>query len=306
MPPCGHMRDCGRNYSLADVNASASSSHVYSGESMSTMKQALARKHEHSRKQCLRRDGQLASGGWCLSSDNATLVELPGGGSYRIPEHHVHADKLVVLGVAALLMDQLEGVTKCGRHQSVSDIGAGVGQVGHALHALQPSLHFRGYDGAGNVEEYTDGFISFVDLTMPLSLPRSDWVTSFEVGEHIPAHDESMFIRNLHALNCRGVVVSWAALKQAGFGHVNNHDPQYVRSVFEGLGYRYSAAISMAIRNGSGLPPSLREGSPLLRTVRYTTTPRGRAWWFRHASLQAFERITPSTAPGCKPCPTHA
>jgi hypothetical protein len=61
-----------------------------------------------------------------------------------------------------------------------------------------------GFDGAGNVEEVTGGFVRFADLSLPLQMPRADWVVALEVGEHIPSAFEPTFVRNLHAHNCRG------------------------------------------------------------------------------------------------------
>lgn len=52
--------------------------------------------------------------------------------------------------------------------------------------ALHPSIRWTGYDGAGNIRAFTHDHVAFVDLTVPLSLPRADWVLSLEVGEHIP------------------------------------------------------------------------------------------------------------------------
>ena len=43
---------------------------------------------------------------------------------------------------------------------------------------------------------------------------------SLEVGEHVPSQHEAVLIRNLHALNCRGIILSWASLWQSGHGHV--------------------------------------------------------------------------------------
>lgn len=83
-------------------------------------------------------------------------------------------------------------------------MGAGVGQAGHALRALLPELDYHGYDGAGNVQEYTGGYVKFADLTVPMAVEASDWVF-LEVGEHIPNELEKAVIRNLHALNRKGV-----------------------------------------------------------------------------------------------------
>uniref|UniRef100_A0A7S4HHQ2 Uncharacterized protein n=1 Tax=Prymnesium polylepis TaxID=72548 RepID=A0A7S4HHQ2_9EUKA len=95
----------------------------------------------------------------------------------------------------------------------------------------------------------------------------------------------------MHAHNCRGIILSWARLSQWGLGHVNNHDPAYVLETMEGLGYRYSAALSNALRKGEGVR---------VRDDHNATTER--YFWFRRPSLAAFERITPLQAPGCTPC----
>ena len=55
---------------------------------------------------------------------------------------------------------------------------------------------------------------------MPLSF-RADWVLSLEVGEHVPPAHEMMYLRNLHAHACQGLVLSWAYLGKYGVGHVN-------------------------------------------------------------------------------------
>ena len=44
-------------------------------------------------------------------------------------------------------------------------------------------------------------------------------LTCVQVGEHIPHEHEYMFVRNLHAHNCRGLVLSWANLEQLGTAH---------------------------------------------------------------------------------------
>jgi hypothetical protein len=124
----------------------------------------------------------------------------------------------------------------------------GLGQYGHALLSADPGVRWRGFDGAGNIEEVTGGFVQFVDLSVPLSLPRADWVLSLEVGEHVPSRLEAMVVRNLHAHNCRGVLLSWASLWQSGYRHVNNHGHAYLTRLFRGLGYRPRDDLARAMR----------------------------------------------------------
>ena len=75
---------------------------------------------------------------------------------------------------------------------------------------------------------YTKGFLKWVDLSWETDMDPSDWVMSFEVGEHIDRAFEGEFIRNIHKLNRKGIVLSWANLGQQGFHHVNTRSPQYV------------------------------------------------------------------------------
>lgn len=59
------------------------------------------------------------------------------------------------------------------------------------------------------MHEYTQGFVEYFDLSMPLELPKADWVLSLEVGEHVPSnYEQAMLIRNLHHHNRKGVSLS--------------------------------------------------------------------------------------------------
>ena len=99
-----------------------------------------------------------------------TLAALPRVGAIRIPGSHVEADELIVEGIARLAIHRNPPL-------SIVDLGAGVGQLGAVLRSRFPEdARWQGWDGAGDVEEYTRGLVSFVDLTMPLALPRADWV----------------------------------------------------------------------------------------------------------------------------------
>ena len=84
---------------------------------------------------------------------------------------------------------------------------------------------------------------------MPLSLKRADWLLSLEVGEHVSHHHEHMVIRNIHAHNHCGVILSWAPLDRYGIQHINNHDPSYIRSLFDELGYDVDKDMTKLIRS---------------------------------------------------------
>ena len=178
---------------------------------------------------------------------------------------HVEADVLVLSGLARLV-----------RGGSIVDFGAGVGQYGHDPQLSK--VRWRGYDGAGDVEEYTNGFVRFVDLTIPLALPRADWVVSLEVAEHVPREHELMLVRNLHAHNCLGIVLSWACY--GGHQHVNKRDNAYVIGTFERLGYRYDELSSYQMRK-----PSQR--------ARLSKNYSHRVYGWFARSVMVFRRITP-------------
>ena len=150
--------------------------------------------------------------------------------------------------------------------------------------ALDPTLDWRGFDGAGNVEEVTNGFVRYFDLTVPLSLPRTDWVMSLEVGEHLHHAAERMFFRNLHVHNRHGVIISWAGLGQAGVAHINNHDEAYVRARFEEMGYSLDANLTYTLRKST----DLRTPFPGIRFT-YKVEPSA-----VRANILAFRRRTPS------------
>ena len=246
---CGLLTDCAAQYTLAQVNSSAASWDEFNA-SHATL---LASRHAAARALCEQRRSRLSSGAWCLARPEAgaagvQTVSLPGGHDYLLADPHVAADAIIVDVLLRLLRPQASQST------SVLDLGAGLGQYGHALLSAEPGVRWRGFDGAGNVEEVTGGFVQFMDLTVPLSLPRADWVLSLEVGEHVPSRHELMLVRNLHAHNCRGILLSWASLWQSGHRHVNNHAAAYLIRTFKGLGYRLRDDLTHAMRRPAQRP----------------------------------------------------
>jgi len=139
------------------------------------------------------------TGGWCLVA-NTHEPELAPGRPMSL--HHVTADA----GVAAFLTEFFHG-------QSVLDIGAGIGQyqVWFDNHGAKLT-GYKAFDGAANVEEFTNGNVEFTDLTVPGALVGyiADWVMCLEVGEHIPANREDVLLHNIHNANRKGIILTWA------------------------------------------------------------------------------------------------
>lgn len=124
--------------------------------------------------------------------------------------------------------------------QSINDLGAGVGSYGTKLEErFHDQLVYRGFDGASDVEDYTRGYIKFFDMSIPMNIPKSDWVMFLDVGQYAPLTLEGMIIRNLTANNCKGIILSWKTPDQPGSGHINLHNNQYLINIFEQLGYRF-------------------------------------------------------------------
>lgn len=233
-------KDCPRQYSISDIEASASAqlsipNELYFSQLLETM-------HLENEKYCQNfmsagMSGGVSgsSGGWCLGHRNTSKewspMKLPDGRTIQIPDGHVPVSPIVSTTLENFILK--ENVT------SMNDFGAGVGQYGVYLQNKNFSnLVYRGYDGAGDIEAYTSGFLNYADLTIPLNFPVAEWVLSLEVGEHVPSKFKGMLIRNLHPHNCQGVILIWAILGQLGENHINNHSNDYVAAIFEQLNYR--------------------------------------------------------------------
>ncbi|XP_042865291.1 uncharacterized protein LOC122248930 isoform X2 [Penaeus japonicus] len=149
-------------------------------------------------------------------------------------------------------------------HSSVADFGAGLGHYGRCflrhsdnliqhenrveqlrmstsyksemlkaglLNTPQVVKSWHGWDGAVNIGALSKGKIEPLDLADPVDLQRRfDWVMSIEVGEHIPAKAEDVFMDNLVTHACKGVVLSWAVPGQGGHNHVNTRSNDYIKS----------------------------------------------------------------------------
>lgn len=321
---CGFLRDCPRNYSLSTVNSSANSWSVHSFDETHRL---LRGKHDRAHAQCAlalnaaphsAESLKVLRGGWCYGSPNVQtadksckmtraslrptcFVSLPNNQSFLLPRHHDKADPEIVDALAILLHER-PACTACQpTFLSLLDLGAGVGQLGHALLARDLRYRYIGYDGAGDVEEFTHGFVNYIDLSSLLSLPRADWVASLAVGEHIPSSDEWAVVRNLHAHNCRGIILNWGSIAIPGHGHINCHSKSYLLEVFTGLGYVVDNSLTFALRQGDPKALLVRMGNQ--DAINFKEAPREESGhhWFREDTTIAFKRIVPLKGDGCTP-----
>ena len=264
---------CPRHYTLRDVEKSATVS--VTRDIANYIDFALQEKRRSSQISCVASDTQYKahlhhtdSGGYCLSaflqltkelgeSRGSVIIPFPDR-TIPVPKGHAMADEDMINLLAKFI--EKEDIT------TFSDFGAGLGQYGMALECKFPdSLLYRAYDGAGDIEVYTQGFVKFFDFTIPLNLPvTEDWVMSLEVGEHVPADMEGMVIRNLHAHNCRGILLSWGIPGQGGLNHVNLHDSQYLIDIFEDLGYVFDVETTRHFRDS--ICPTGKQGACWFKT----------------------------------------
>lgn len=252
--------DCPRWYTIEAVEASAAASGPLMARLMTEAR--VERTYEAAAQCGVRVKGYsaLTTGGWCLAKREPQQFFVAGKQNISIAMNHVPPSTRIVKELG--LMIEEEGI------RSINDFGAGVGQYKAALVDKFPQVTYLAYDGAGNIGEFTNGFLQHFDLTMPLHLPKADWVMSLEVGEHVPSKYEGMMIRNLHRHNCKGVILSWGVLGQGGHKHQNMHSNEYVIKVFKELGYTHDAIMAKRFRN-----------------------PVDNFGWFRN-SVMVFRRIT--------------
>ena len=180
-------------------------------------------------------------GVWYLqpSSRNYTV----GNVTFDLPKHHVEPDQSIV-----------RFLVEISRRHSILDLGAGVGQYARSVMYINANATYVAFDGANGLDRYARGIVGKKHLHVQQRLPRLDWVVSLETGEHIPSKNERCFVSNLHRHNTRGVVLSWAVLGRFGYGHVNNHSPGYVRSLFTDLGYIYDVESTRILRQRAHHP----------------------------------------------------
>lgn len=86
------------------------------------------------------------------------------------------------------------------------------------------------------------------DLSQPFEINLPNDSICLEVGEHIPAEFEQVFINNI-ANNTKGkLVLSWAIPEQEGYFHVNCKPNEWVIAEFEKRGFKYLQAETQSAR----------------------------------------------------------
>jgi hypothetical protein len=127
------------------------------------------------------------------------------------------------------------------------DFGCGNGK--YVQNFRNNGIQAFGYDG--NPVTSNIPWCSVQDLTVDFQLEPLDFVICLEVCEHVPKEFEDILLKNVDKhVNANGtLVLSWAVVGQAGFGHVNCQNNDYVISKFESMGYTYNEIESQKLRN---------------------------------------------------------
>jgi hypothetical protein len=114
---------------------------------------------------------------------------------------------------------------------------------------------YTGYDGSPSVEELTNGFISYMDLTKPQTFNKSyDCVMSISVGEVIPKQFEKVYVENVLKPVEDLLVVSWAQKLNRNWVFPNEKSNEEVIAMFEPHGMKLQKDMSRALRVSAVVP----------------------------------------------------
>ena len=135
-------------------------------------------------------------------------------------------------------------------HKTVVDFGCGMGDYAKAFKAL--NLTVEAFDGNPNTEVLTQGIGHVLDLSKTFYLQKKfDAVLSLEVGEHIPAEFEVLFLDNLCKHVRKTLILSWAIVGQKGDGHVNCKNNDYIIASVCERGFKYNKKASEELRKAA-------------------------------------------------------
>lgn len=136
-------------------------------------------------------------------------------------------------------------ITDCFNYQPVVDFGAGSGFYSGYLQ----DLGFHVYPIEGDAKTITDAKWALeYDLTKPFQLTKIYNSICLEVGEHIPAEFEQVFIDNIANNTKDKLVLSWAIPEQEGYFHVNCKPNEWVIEQFEQRDFKFLPEATASAR----------------------------------------------------------
>lgn len=179
-------------------------------------------------------------------------VRVGANGAWQQESLNAHVyDKGVAEGLVWLI--RTTGI------RTAIDFGCGPGWYVKVFH--EHGVDMQGYDGNPNVETvsarfFDNGFYcQQVDLDIDLQAEEPvDLVMSLEVGEHIPADREQVFIDNLVRNSSRYILLSWGIPGQGGDGHVNCRPNGYIITNMARRGFHINTPVSNFLRSGAVSP----------------------------------------------------
>ncbi len=132
--------------------------------------------------------------------------------------------------------------------RKVLDLGCGKGEYIKFL--KKNNINAIGVDKCDICDD-----IESYDLTKPY-YNLSDYVQTFEVGEHIPKKYESIFIENICNNAKKGIIMSWGLPGQGGDGHVNEKSTSYIIKKIEKYGFKLNREKTNEIRQNITISPN--------------------------------------------------
>lgn len=146
------------------------------------------------------------------------------------------------------LSDELVNIFKEKNVKTVLDLGCGPGM--YADNFTYNKLECDCCDGNPHTPELTQNRCTVVDLSQPVDFEKTyDCVLSLEVGEHIPAEYESIFIDNIIKHSTNLIILSWATIGQGGHGHFNEHPNEYVEDIFAKYDFKRNKDLENRLRD---------------------------------------------------------
>ncbi|HEY3296755.1 MAG TPA: methyltransferase domain-containing protein [bacterium] len=137
--------------------------------------------------------------------------------------------------------------------KTVVDLGCGAGY--YVQHLKDGGLDCSGYDGNPNTPQITEGLCGVLDLSKPIDIGTRSCVVSLEVGEHIPAEFQEVYITNLLKTATDYLIVSWAIPGQGGLGHYNERPlEEIIRRIERDGVWRFDKDTALYLRSTSTLP----------------------------------------------------
>lgn len=151
--------------------------------------------------------------------------------------HHIHSDNISEW-ISDFLSDYKD-------HQ-IYDFGCGLGDYLKDLDA-KGFKKLKGIEADPMRMDHNFEIMKF-DLSQPFILKEKGIIICLEVGEHIPAKYQEIFLNNI-LNNCdKYLIMSWAIRGQGGYGHFNELNNNEILPLIEGLGFTYLEELSESVR----------------------------------------------------------